>query len=68
MIHCLVEGVDPEIPWIGVDDGVSGKELVPSIHDSSVKMRRLATESRMQRGAREKLQSIVMVLIFASSS
>ena len=56
--------IDPEIPWIGV----SGKELVRSSHDSSVKMWRLTPESRMHRGARETLVSVVMVMMFMSSS
>ena len=49
-MHCFVEDIDPEIPWIGVDVGVRCKDFVPSSHDSSLKMWRLSPESRMQRG------------------
>ena len=61
MIHCL-EDIDPGLV------GVSGKELAPSSHDSSLKVWRLAFFSVKNAARGKTLVSVVMVLMFVSSS
>ena len=41
--------MEPEMPLMRVDVGVRGGELVPSNHVSSLKMWRVAPESKTQR-------------------
>ena len=66
--HCFVAGIGPEIPWIFVTVGVRGAEFVPSSQESSVKMWRLAPESRTQRSDWEPVVRDVITLICVSFS
>ena len=64
--------MEPEMPLMRVDVGVSGGELVPSNQVSFLNMRRLAPESKTQRDKVElsvgSLIALICVCLSSSSS